>query len=143
VHSGLRVKAARHHPIWAASPRTRSRFIVDAHLGKLARYLRMLGFDTAYERCFENAEIIDHSLNEKRIILTRSPELLKHNRVTHGYWVRHEAPPGSTAGSFKRTGFVPPGEAIHTLHGLQWRDRRSGKSRHSRPHRPVDSLAIQ
>jgi len=69
-----------------------TRFIVDAHLGKLARYLRMLGFDAAYERRFENAEIIERSLNEKRIILTHSPELLKHNRVTHGYWVRHEGP---------------------------------------------------
>jgi len=69
-----------------------TRFIVDAHLGKLARYLRMLGFDAAYERRFENSEIIDRSLSEKRIILTRSPELLKHNRVTHGCWVRHEDP---------------------------------------------------
>jgi len=69
-----------------------TRFIVDAHLGKLARHLRMLGFDAAWERRFENAEIIDRSLREKRIILTRSPELLKHNRVTHGYWVRHHEP---------------------------------------------------
>jgi len=73
-------------------PLRETRFIADAHLGKLARYLRMLGFDSAYERRFENAEIIDRSLSEKRIILTRSPELLKHNRVTHGYWVRHDDP---------------------------------------------------
>jgi uncharacterized protein with PIN domain len=69
-----------------------TRFIVDAHLGKLARYLRMLGFDAAYERYFENTEIIERALKEKRIILTRSPEILKHNRVTHGYWLRHLEP---------------------------------------------------
>lgn len=69
-----------------------TRFIVDAHLGKLARYLRMLGFDAAYERHFENDEIIERSLKEQRIILTRSPEILKHSRVTHGYWLRHEEP---------------------------------------------------
>jgi len=69
-----------------------TRFVVDAHLGKLARYLRMLGFDTAYQRHFEAPEIIERSLAEQRIILTRSPELLKQNRVTHGYWVRHEEP---------------------------------------------------
>ena len=69
-----------------------TRFIVDAHLGKLARYLRMLGFDAAYERCLENAEIIERSLKEQRIILTRSPEILKQSRVTHGYWLRHDEP---------------------------------------------------
>lgn len=74
------------------APLRDTRFIVDTHLGKLARYLRMLGFDAVYERRFENAEIIDRSLSEKRIILTRSPEILKHNRVTHGHWVRHHEP---------------------------------------------------
>jgi len=69
-----------------------TRFIADSHLGKLARYLRMLGFDTAYERKIENAELIERSLTEKRIILTRSAEILKQNRVTHGYWLRHHAP---------------------------------------------------
>lgn len=64
-------------------------FIVDVHLGKLARYLRMLGFDAAYNRDWDNSMLIDLSLRQERIILTRSLEILKQNRVTHGYWLRH------------------------------------------------------
>lgn len=73
-------------------PLRETRFMVDAHLGKLARYLRMLGFDAAYQQNSDNAGIIERSLKEKRIILTRSPELLKHTSVTHGYWLRHHDP---------------------------------------------------
>lgn len=73
-------------------PLRNTRFILDVHLGKLARYLRMLGFDAAYDRDCDNAMLIDLSLRQKRIILTRSLEILKQNRVTHGYWLRHHAP---------------------------------------------------
>ena len=60
------------------------RFIVDANIGKLARYMRMLGFDTLYENQFEDPEIIRISIDEKRIILTRDLEILKQNSVTRG-----------------------------------------------------------
>lgn len=69
-----------------------TRFILDVHLGKLARYLRMLGFDAAYDRNWNKTNLIDVSLLEKRIILTRSLEVLKQNRVTRGYWLRHTEP---------------------------------------------------
>ncbi len=69
-----------------------TRFILDVHLGKLARYLRMLGFDTTYERDWDDATIIDLSLGQQRIILTRNLGILKQNRVTHGYWLRHSDP---------------------------------------------------
>ena len=69
-----------------------TRFIVDTHLGKLARYLRMLGFDAVCDQRFTGAEIVERSLKEKRIILTRSPEILKQKRVTHGYWLRRHKP---------------------------------------------------
>ncbi len=64
------------------------KFIADVHLGSLAKYLRMLGFDVLYENEFSDAEIIETSLNEKRAILTKDRELLKNNRITHGYWIR-------------------------------------------------------
>jgi uncharacterized protein with PIN domain len=69
-----------------------TRFILDVHLGKLARYLRMLGFDSAYDRDWDNVTLVDLSLRQKRIILTRGLEVLKQNRVTHGYWLRHHEP---------------------------------------------------
>jgi len=69
-----------------------TRFILDVHLGKLARYLRMLGFDTSYQPDWDDVTIIDLSLQQQRIILTRDRGILKQSRVTHGYWLRHEDP---------------------------------------------------
>ena len=64
------------------------KFIADVHLGKLVRYLRLLGFDTLFNSDFDDHEIIDISVSEKRIILTRDRQLLKHRRISHGYWIR-------------------------------------------------------
>jgi uncharacterized protein with PIN domain len=65
-----------------------TRFIADVHLGKLARSLRLLGFDTAWERDLSDEDIIERSLREQRIILTRDRAIPRHGRVTHGYWLR-------------------------------------------------------
>jgi hypothetical protein len=73
-------------------PLRETRFAADVHLGRLARYLRMLGFDTLYDSRWRDAELIDAALAHGRIILTRDVGLLKHKRVTHGYWVRHHQP---------------------------------------------------
>lgn len=69
-------------------PLRETRFILDAHLGKLAKYLRMLGFDTLYENDFGDQEIIDIAYKENRIILTRDKLLLRSKKVDHGYYVR-------------------------------------------------------
>lgn len=65
-----------------------TKFILDAHLGKLAKYLRMLGFDSLFRNDFEDREIIEISLEDKRIILTRDKLLLRSKRINHGYYVR-------------------------------------------------------
>lgn len=78
-------------------PLREPKFVLDVHLGKLARLLRLLGFDCSYERYAEDPEIIDCSLTERRTILTRDIGLLKCGRVTHGYWVRSCAPPAQLA----------------------------------------------
>ena len=52
----------------------------------------MLGFDSLYENRYADIEIIDRALLDKRIILTKDRGILKHGRVTHGYWVRSEKP---------------------------------------------------
>jgi uncharacterized protein with PIN domain len=74
------------------SPLRETRFVLDGHLGKLARLLRMLGFDSLYSTDFEDSEIVRLSAEEKRVILTRDVELLKANAVTHGCWVRAISP---------------------------------------------------
>lgn len=67
-------------------------FICDVHLGKLARYLRLLGFNTLYRNNFDDMEIVVKSRAEKRTILTRDIGLLKISAVIHGYWVRSTLP---------------------------------------------------
>lgn len=68
------------------------RFVCDAHLGRLARYLRMLGFDTRYASHQADANLARLSDVEHRLLLTRDVELLKRGRVELGYFVRSEAP---------------------------------------------------
>lgn len=71
-----------------ATPLRETRFVLDVHLGKLAAYLRMLGFDTRYQSCFTDPELAQISRKEHRILLTRDRGLLKRSAVTHGYWLR-------------------------------------------------------
>ena len=65
-----------------------SKFILDAHLGKLAKYLRMFGFDALYKNDYPDNTIREVARNESRIILTRDRGLLTSKDVTHGYCVR-------------------------------------------------------
>lgn len=69
-----------------------TRFMVDVNLGKLAKRLRMLGFDAAFGNDLNDDEIVARALREKRIILTRDRRLLFRKAVTHGYWVRSDDP---------------------------------------------------
>lgn len=63
------------------------RFVADAHLGGLARLLRMAGFDTLYDNTFQDGEIAAISVREQRIVLTRDRELLKRREITHGCYI--------------------------------------------------------
>jgi uncharacterized protein with PIN domain len=64
------------------------RFVLDVHFGKLAAYLRMLGFDTLYRSDFTGPELVQISAGQHRILLTCDRGLLKRGDVTHGYWLR-------------------------------------------------------
>ena len=65
-----------------------TRFIADAHLGALARYLRLLGFDTLYRNDFNDHEIAAIATRERRIVLSRDKGLLMQRNITHGCYVR-------------------------------------------------------
>ena len=68
------------------------RFVLDTHLGRLAAYLRLAGFDTICRPDLGDAELAGISLREQRILLTRDHGLLKRKVVTHGYFVRATRP---------------------------------------------------
>jgi uncharacterized protein with PIN domain len=65
-----------------------TKFLLDVHLGRLAAYLRMLGFDVAYRNSASDLELVRISSKQNRILLTRDRGLLKRSAVTHGYWLR-------------------------------------------------------
>jgi uncharacterized protein with PIN domain len=75
-----------------AEPLREPKYVLDVHLGRLARYMRMVGLDTVYKNNFSDNELIEISLIEKRTILTKDRGILKRNEVTHGYWIRNEIP---------------------------------------------------
>lgn len=72
--------------------RHEARFVLDTHLGALARYLRLLGFDTLYRNDYRDPELAAVSAGEERILLTRDRGLLKRRIVTRGMFIRDDQP---------------------------------------------------
>ena len=68
------------------------RFVVDGHLGRLAAYLRMLGFDTCYDRYADDPWLAATASKECRCLLTRDVGLLKRREIEEGYCVRADKP---------------------------------------------------
>jgi len=68
------------------------RFLLDVHLGRLAAYLRMAGFDAQYASQASDAELAAAVMRERRVLLTRDRYLLMRNDVDRGYWVRSTEP---------------------------------------------------
>jgi len=65
------------------------RFLLDNHLGKLARYLRLLGLDTLYaDNKADDADLARIAHQEQRVLLTRDRGLLKRSNVVYGYCLR-------------------------------------------------------
>ena len=64
------------------------RFIADAHLGKLAHYLRLLGFDTLFSNDAGDDRLAALAAMDNRVLLTRDRALLMHRRVHHGCYIR-------------------------------------------------------
>lgn len=89
VFEALNIAALNHlHP----QPLRDPRFVLDIHLGRLAAYLRMLGFDTLYRNDYSDQCLAGISVEDGRILLTRDRGLLKRKEVTRGYCVRSDQP---------------------------------------------------
>lgn len=76
------------HPESMAEPR----FLLDVHLGRLATYLRMLGFDTLYRNDYDDPALADISAKQNRILLTCDRKLLMRKAISHGYLVKSRKP---------------------------------------------------
>ena len=73
-------------------PLREPKFILDVHLGKCAKYLRLLGFDSLYENTYDDPEIAAIAQAQKRAVLTQDVSLLKRKAVSRGYLVRSRTP---------------------------------------------------
>lgn len=85
----------------------RPSFVVDVNLGKLARLLRMLGFDAAYRNDYTDHEIAELAERESRIVLTRDRRLLRFKVIEHGYWLRSDYPAMQVKEVIRRFGLNP------------------------------------
>jgi uncharacterized protein with PIN domain len=70
------------------SPVRETRFVLDTHLGKLARHLRLAGFDSLWANDYGDEEIVALSVAQKRVVLTRDKGILKRRAVQRGFFVR-------------------------------------------------------
>jgi len=73
-------------------PLRQPKFILDSNLGRLARYLRLLGLDSLYRNDYQDAEVARIASEQQRTVLTRDRTLLQRRIITHGYFVRAQQP---------------------------------------------------
>lgn len=66
-------------------------FVLDNHLGRLASYLRILGFDTLYRNDFQDEELTRMAA-AGRVLLTRDRQLLMRKAIRYGHWMRSKEP---------------------------------------------------
>jgi uncharacterized protein with PIN domain len=102
-------------------PLRRPAFVLDAHLGRLAAHLRLLGFDSLYRNDFSDGELARLSAGEDRILLTRDRGLLKRSLVTRGYCVRSDSPAQQireVAARFDLSGSAAPFHRCLACNGL-------------------------
>jgi len=78
------------------------RFVIDVNLGRLARLLRVLGFDVWWSSGADDQTLADISLGQQRILLTRDRALLKRRAITHGLFVRSDDPEEQTLEVIRR-----------------------------------------
>ncbi|SDR12539.1 Mut7-C RNAse domain-containing protein [Actinopolyspora saharensis] len=70
----------------------RRRFVLDVHLGTLARRLRLLGLDIAYRNDAADDELIEQAARQRRVLLTRDQGLLRRRKLREGAFVYSSRP---------------------------------------------------
>jgi uncharacterized protein len=83
-----------------------ARFVLDVHLGKLARRLRLLGLDTAYRNHADDADLVEQANAEQRVLLTQDRGLLHRRKLWRGAYVRGARPDDQLQDVLDR--FAPP-----------------------------------
>jgi uncharacterized protein len=95
------------------------RFLLDVHLGALARRMRLLGLDTAYSPAADDPELVERVARQGRVLLTKDRGLLRRHALPAGAYVRGDRPDGQLADVLDR--FAPrlaPWTRCPTCNGL-------------------------
>ncbi|MZE75648.1 Mut7-C RNAse domain-containing protein [Streptomyces xinghaiensis] len=82
------------------------RFLLDVHLGALARRLRLVGADTAYRNDLDDPALVERANAERRVLLTRDRGLLRRRALWSGAFVRGSRPDEQLTDVLDR--FAPP-----------------------------------
>lgn len=90
------------------TPLPQVRFLADANVGKLAQRIRLLGFDTAYDRAAEDSIVALQAAEEGRIILSKDRGLLKRSVVVFAHLVQSEEPDAQLREVLAAFGLRPP-----------------------------------
>src|SRR6476661_10024553 len=88
------------------------RFFADAMLGRLARWLRVLGYDTAYDASLDDRTLVEIANREDRILLTRDRHLLRELRPRHAVEITQDAPLDQLAALVNELGLPAPKEVF-------------------------------
>jgi uncharacterized protein with PIN domain len=89
-------------------PDPRPRFLADAMLGRLARWLRTLGFDTLYNPAPDDRELVAIAAAEERVLLTRDRHLVAHLRPQRALLITDDAPLDQLRQVVAECGLAPP-----------------------------------
>lgn len=89
---------------------TSPRFLADAMLGRLARWLRVLGFDTRYDPALQDAALVQLADAEDRIVLTRDRHLLRELRPRRAVEVTSDTPLHQLGALIEQLGLEAPRE---------------------------------
>ncbi|MFQ5741746.1 MAG: Mut7-C RNAse domain-containing protein [Acidobacteriota bacterium] len=70
-------------------PTASPKFLADVMLGSLAKWLRIFGYDTAYENRITDESLVQRSLQQNRILLTRDRRLVQRRALRHRHLLIH------------------------------------------------------
>jgi uncharacterized protein with PIN domain len=90
IDDGAVIEVHSRYPL--SSPPEEPKFVTDVHLARLARYLRLFGFDVVWDPDLDDPDLVGISLAEHRFLLTRDLGLLMRGRLRDGTYVRATDP---------------------------------------------------
>src|SRR5512135_1355781 len=91
------------------------KFAADAMLGKLAKWLRILGYDTTYDRAVEDEELVSNARASGRLILTRDTRLVRRLKPGEYLFIRDNAPIDQLRQAVDELGLELSGEGLLRL----------------------------